>query len=207
MTANMQIKGNAATPALREKLRFLIKNESSYPISENLIERLIDMGTIICLHSGEPIVSAGDVAPDFYILTDGIMRCYHLEGDAETERTSYFALPGTVCISYHSYLRGEPSPNTYAACCPSSLLKVCKTDFSSLISLSPEFARWCLGNVQNQMYFFEMKSRVVQGSAKERYEAILKKRPEIIQKVPLRIIASYLGITPQYLSKLRRSIH
>ena len=71
MTANMQIKGNAATPALREKLRFLIKNESSYPISENLIERLIDMGTIICLHSGEPIVSAGDVAPDFYILTDG----------------------------------------------------------------------------------------------------------------------------------------
>ena len=178
MTANMQIKGNAATPALREKLRFLIKNESSYPISENLIERLI-----------------------------GIMRCYHLEGDAETERTSYFALPGTVCISYHSYLRGEPSPNTYEACCPSSLLKVCKTDFSSLISLSPEFARWCLGNVQNQMYFFEMKSRVVQGSAKERYEAILKKRPEIIQKVPLRIIASYLGITPQYLSKLRRSIH
>ena len=66
MTANMQIKGKAATPALREKLRFLIKNESSYPISENLIERLIDMGTIICLHSGEPIVSAGDVAPDFY---------------------------------------------------------------------------------------------------------------------------------------------
>ena len=84
--------------------------------------------------------------------------------------------------------------------------EVRKEDFSSLIDSSAEFARWCLGNVQYQLYFFEMKGRTVQGPAKERYETILKKRPEIIHNVSLRIIASYLGITPQYLSKLRRQI-
>lgn len=201
----MQIKGKA-TPSQREKLRELIRKESTYEIPEELVERLINMGLIIRLRSGEAITRAGDIDPDFYILIDGIMRCYHVEGEAETERTSYFGLPGTVCISYHSYLRGQPSPNTYEVCCPSTLMKVRKEDFSSLIDSSAEFARWCLGNVQYQLYFFEMKGRTVQGPAKERYETILKKRPEIIHNVSLRIIASYLGITPQYLSKLRRQI-
>ena len=51
-----------------------------------------------------------------------------------------------------------------------------------------------------------MKWRIIQGPAKERYESILKNRPEIIKNVSLKIIASYLGITPQYLSKLRRNM-
>lgn len=201
----MQIK-DKATPAQREKLRELIKKESTYTLQEELIERLIDMGTIIRLRSGEQITRAGEVDPDFYILIEGIMRCYHMEGESGLERTSYFGLPGTVCISYHSYLRGQPSPNTHEVCCPSTIMKVRKVDFASLIDSSAEFARWCLGNVQYQLYFFEMKGRVVKGPAKERYEAILKTRPEIIHNVSLRIIASYLGITPQYLSKLRKQI-
>ena len=51
-----------------------------------------------------------------------------------------------------------------------------------------------------------MKGRIIQGSAKERYEAMMKNRPDIAMRVPLKIIASYLGITPQYLSKLRREL-
>lgn len=86
------------------------------------------------------------------------------------------------------------------------LMRVRKADFSALIDRSAEFARWCLGNVQFQLYFFEMKGRIIQGPAKERYESILKNRPEIIKNVSLKIIASYLGITPQYLSKLRRNM-
>ncbi len=109
----MQIKGKA-TPSQREKLRELIRKESTYEIPEELVERLINMGSIIRLRSGEAITRAGDIDPDFYILIDGIMRCYHVEGEAETERTSYFGLPGTVCISYHSYLRGRLTHTRYA---------------------------------------------------------------------------------------------
>lgn len=99
-----------ATHSQREKLRELIARESIYPISQSLADELIDMGTIIRLKSGDAITRAGDIDSDFYILIDGIMRCWHTEGEGEVERTSYFGLPGTVCISYHSYLLGQPSP-------------------------------------------------------------------------------------------------
>ncbi len=200
----MTIKGKASA-AQREILRTLIAKESSYSLSLNLIDRLIDCGTIIRLRSGEAITKAGTIDSNFYMLMEGIMRCWHVEGDGAVERTSYFGLPGTVCICYHSYLLGKPSPNNYDVCCPSLIMKVSKADYSALIDESPEFARWCLGNVQFQLYFFEMKGRFTQGPARERYESIVKNRPEIVRNVPLKIIASYLGITPQYLSKLRRT--
>lgn len=199
----MTLKGKA-TPSQRAVLRELIAKESSYTLDVSLTDRLIDMGSIMRMRSGDPITKAGDINPDFYILIDGIMRCWHVEGDGMVERTSYFGLPGTVCISYHSYLLGQPSPNTYEVCCPSTVMRVAKSDYSRLIDESPEFARWCLGNVQFQLYFFERKGRIIQGPARERYESIMKDRPEIVRRVPLKIIASYLGITPQYLSKLRR---
>ena len=85
-------------------------------------------------------------------------------------------------------------------------MRIGKDNLKELIDSSAEFARWCLGNVQFQLYFFEMKGRIIQGSAKERYEAMMKNRPDIAMRVPLKIIASYLGITPQYLSKLRREL-
>lgn len=49
-----------------------------------------------------------------------------------------------------------------------------------------------------------MKNRLIAGSAKERYVSFLKNRPEILNQVQLKVIASYLDVTPQYLSKLRK---
>lgn len=58
----------------------------------------------------------------------------------------------------------------------------------------------------NQMFFMEFKNSVFMGNARERYLQLLAKRPEIIRHVYLKIIASYLGVTPNYLSNLRRSL-
>lgn len=57
---------------------------------------------------------------------------------------------------------------------------------------------------QCQIFFFEMKNRIIAGTAKERYISFLKNRPDILNQVQLKIIASYLDVTPQYLSKLRK---
>lgn len=58
----------------------------------------------------------------------------------------------------------------------------------------------------NQMLFMEFKNSVFMGNARERYLQLLAKRLEIIRHVSLKIIASYLGVTPNYLSNLRRSL-
>lgn len=56
---------------------------------------------------------------------------------------------------------------------------------------------------QCQFYYYEKKESVINGNVEERYASIEQNRPEILQNVSLRIIASYLGVSPQYLSKIR----
>ena len=71
---------------------------------------------------------------------------------------------------------------------------------------SHEFARWALSYEQGQLYYLEKKDTVINGDARERYESLLRQRPDILEKVALKHIASYLGITPQYFSRLKQQI-
>lgn len=56
------------------------------------------------------------------------------------------------------------------------------------------------------LYFHDKRRELFIGNAMERYVALLKNRKEIVQEVPQHILASYLGITPQYLSNLRKEL-
>lgn len=75
-------------------------------------------------------------------------------------------------------------------------------DFDDLIKTNHEFAQWVLCYAQCQLYHFEKKTLLINGDASERFKGMLRNRPEIFEKVPKKTIASYLGITQQYLSVL-----
>ena len=62
-----------------------------------------------------------------------------------------------------------------------------------------------LSYVQEELFFQEYKNaRIYNGSAAERFKSLLCLRPELLRDVPQRILASYLGITPEYFSRLKR---
>lgn len=193
-----------ATPDQRELLKQLIHNEGGRLIDEATLDRFIDAGEIRKYAQGEAITAEGDMDPDVYILMEGILRSWHWDGDVE--KTAYFGMPGTLCISYHSYLMGVPSPSWHEACCSSTVFRISKRDFDGFRDTSHCFTKWLLSNAQFQLYFFEVKWNVIQGTARQRYESLMRNRPEIFRNVQLKTIASYLGVTPQYLSKLRRSL-
>lgn len=184
-------------------LRELLPKESTNPISDELIDRIAEIGEIEMFPGMTPIIPEGKCVSDIFILIEGVMRSWHWDGDIE--RTDFFGMAGTVCISFHSYLFKYPSPYSIETCCPARLLRIKKQDFDNLLRESNEFALWVIGNLQCQLYFFEMGRNVIKGSAAERYRSLCKNRPEILRLVPLKIIATYLGITPTYLSQLRRS--
>ena len=85
-------------------------------------------------------------------------------------------------------------------------MRVSKARFDELISTSHEFAQWVLSVVQSTLYLDEFKSTVLSGGVKERYISLIKNRPEVMHDVPLGFIASYLGITQQHLSRIRKEI-
>ena len=78
--------------------------------------------------------------------------------------------------------------------------------FDKFVKESHEFAQWALSMAQCQLYYDELKQSLINGNAKERYLSLLNNRPEILQKVSLGIVASYLGVTQQYLSYIRKQL-
>lgn len=191
---------------MHKRIRDLILAEGigQVRLSEGLINDLIDCGRLITLKAGEPLIEAGEVNPDFYILIEGIMRQWYY--DENVEVTAAFGIAGTQILNFHSYTAGQPAGTCFEPCCKSKLMRVPREDYDHMLHTSLEFCNWRLKLAYDQFYFTEMRNQVIKGDARQRYSALLKSRPEIIQKVPLKIIATYLGITPQYLSHLHNTL-
>ena len=83
-------------------------------------------------------------------------------------------------------------------------MKIPKQKFDALISESEEFARWVPDRALDQLCGLEMRLDRVDGRAYERYVSLVNIVPEVVGSVSSKSIASYLGITPAYLSQLKK---
>jgi len=184
-----------------ERLCGLLDQEAIYQLDRSIMREFLSKGEVCQYNRREILGAAGSVDTHIYILIDGVVRHWYWSGD--NEMTAGFALSGTLFMYYQSYYYGHETHSYYEACCKSRILRFQKPDFDEMIRRSHEFAQWSLSMAQCQLYYYEMKKAVINGNVREQYEAIEKNRPEILQKVPLRTIASYLGVSPQYLSKIR----
>lgn len=191
-------------PEDRVLLKRLLKKECDYPVPENILDRLIDMGRMKTFDKWDNIISEGDINPDVYIAMEGILRCFYWDGDRE--KTAFFSTLPTLFMSYHSYFRDEPSFYTFQACTPARILHIKREDFDRPLTASHDFAMWNLRLCQTQQYYFELKQKHNTGKAIDKYKSLVRELPNIMQEVPLQTVASYLGITPQYLSKLRKQM-
>lgn len=181
-------------------LELLSKECSHNPMPETL-ERLLSFGNTVFLDKGDVLIAAGECDPSLYIVIDGLLRCWFWNGDRD--ETAYFSTIPTIFHNYNSYYWGEKSFYTYEACLPTRVIKFLKRDYDNLLVESHDFTLWMLSLCCLQAATSEKKASRDVGSAKSRYEHLGKFIPEIFNKVPLGMIASYLKITPQYLSKIR----
>lgn len=151
------------------------------------------------------IIEMGKTCPDVFIVKDGIIRVWDFDG--VKERTFGFGLPGTIFESKHSFVMHGPSYYQVETCCPSTILRIPEKEFWKTVAEDHSFAIFMLHNAYGELYSHEFKeSTINNGSARERFEAMLKYRPIILEKVPQKIIASYLGITSEYFSVLKRRL-
>jgi CRP-like cAMP-binding protein len=186
-----------------ETLKKQLNDECSYRMKDETMERFLGLMTERQeLKGGETLIPYGKFDDNVYVLKSGIVRFVYFDGAKET--TFGFSSPGTVMISYYPFYRREPSFFQLEACCESVVMKIPKAKFTKLIEESNDFAQWVLWLWAAQSCLNEKKLAVVNGDAKERFESLVKNRPEIIEKVPKKIIASYIGITPEYLSRLKK---
>jgi len=178
-----------------------LANNFSYKISEEEIDEFFSYLKEVHYKRNASIVAAGEINDNLYIVKDGIIRSFYTKENKE--RTLYFGMDGDFFFSANSFYRGLPSLITIESCGDTELMMISKQDFMNLCHHSIGFSNWALDNALGQLWSLEVKSTFIAGDAYDRYYSLVKKRPNILQKVPLKIIASYLGITKYSLSRLR----
>lgn len=187
-----------------ENLKELLAKECNYRFSMDtpVMEKFIASMTEIRLRSGELLTLCGQMDANIYVVRSGIMRLTYF--DDLKEKTFAFGTPGTLLAQLPCYYMHRPSFFQSEACTNAVVMKVSKDRFDSLLAESAELTQWFLDRALDQLCGLEMRLDRFNGMAGERYAAMVKVMPEVVGSVSSKIIASYLGITPAYLSQIKK---
>ncbi|MDE6561142.1 MAG: Crp/Fnr family transcriptional regulator [Muribaculaceae bacterium] len=188
-----------------EEMKNLLKEEVGFLPAGPGLDHALRQAEWMRVDAKYVVIEMGKICPDVFIVKDGIIRVWDFDG--EKERTFGFGLPGTIFESKHSFVMHGPSYYQVETCCPSTILRIPEKEFWKTVENDNSFAIFMLHNAYGELYSHEFKeSTINNGTARERFEAMLKYRPVILEKVPQKIIASYLGITSEYFSVLKRRL-
>lgn len=177
-----------------------------YPVSDEALGLLANHAQIKTIRKGKLLVTEGKTNSHFYLVKNGLLRFYHIDETEEKEDTICFAITGDVVASLHSYFAGKPAMCNVEALVDTDLFEFSKENLEFIFKESNDLANWGRILAFEEIYTLERRYTYVgTGDAYSRYKSFFEMRPtEITRQIPLKYIASYLGVTPQTLSKMRR---
>lgn len=156
--------------------------------------------------AGGFLIEEGKYCNHIAFLTAGRLRVYYHDMDGN-EVTCYFVAPGQFISSYTSYLTHTPTREYIEAMEDADLFIIDRESMEELSERVPKLQIFRRVVAENLYLMMERRITMLQSySAQERYEKFLEENPDIILNVPLQYTASFLGITPQHLSRLRKKL-
>lgn len=153
----------------------------------------------------EYLVEKGKTTNYYYFLETGFCRSYTIDLEGNDITTKFFSTCDII-IDWHSYFLKKPCRESIQAL---SKVKCWKIKFADFMKLFHIEAFREVGRTRLINNYFELKNHsisVIADHAKERYLNLIKEKPSIVQNVPLKHIATYLGITDTSLSRIRKEI-
>lgn len=151
---------------------------------------------------GHRLFRAEKVETSMYFIKKGIVRAYAYQND--TEITFWFGSEGEAVISMRSYVEGLPGYEDIELLEECELLELKMSELKHLFRTDIHIANWGRRFAERELIRTEERliSRQFR-TAQERYEALLETNPDLLKRVQLGHIASYLGITQVSLSRIR----
>lgn len=152
------------------------------------------------------IEEAGSVPQYLYYIVSGYLRLFYTEENGN-EVTTHINCPPGFFTSYSDFINSTVSENTIESVTNSELLRISKENLDHLISQSQAMKDFSISVFQQSISYNEKRSRELSVlNAEQRYLKLMNDYPEIIQNVPIQYIASFLGMKPESLSRIRRKI-
>lgn len=167
------------------------------------IANFVGISRITRHKKGDVLLKAGEVSHSMNVLLKGFVRTYVVRQDGE-ERTTYLGSKGMPYGSTKTILSGQPSNETVVALKNCIVLSFDIREFKRLGDKNYGLYKMYAAALEKGM--LEAVERLEFHSVmlpEQRYEYLLENRPEIIQNVPLKYIASLIGVTPVSLSRIR----
>lgn len=158
---------------------------------------------IINLDEGATFLFPNKVQTSLYFVQQGVLRSYTKHHDKDVTR--WFYGKNDIALSFQSFLYDLPSDIYLQALTSSLLIEIPKDYYNFLCLEHPAFKHWV--DHLNGQYLIKYQSytdRLKILSALERYECFVEEYPEINLRVQVQHIASFLGITPDTLTKIRK---
>lgn len=137
-----------------------------------------------------------------YFINKGLLRIYYLKGDKEI--TDNFSAENEWITSIYSFLQNIPDYFYIQTLEETELVKISLTDLEGCFRDFPEMERF--GRILMSKYFLQQSERIISlqfNSALERYRFFEKTSKNKLQRVPLGMLASHLGMTQETLSRVR----
>jgi CRP-like cAMP-binding protein len=150
------------------------------------------------------VLQAGDINQFENFVVKGCLRAYTVDSEGQ-EHIVMFGLEGWWISDLYSFLTNTPATQNIDALENSEVLSIEKSDLEKLYEEVPKFNKFFRRLLQNA--FVAHQKRIIatiSQTAEEQYIAFISKYPSIEQRVPQNQIASYLGLTPETISRIRR---
>ncbi len=153
---------------------------------------------------GADLLRAGDVAEHLYFVHRGLLRYYFVDPESGDERTGQFFDEGQVYTDAASFIAGIPATQSVQALERTEVLRIPRTAIYAAYHADPAMERFGRLMLEEALVGAQRRAaNLLRLTADERYRAFEQTRPEVARRVPQYLIASYLGITPEALSRIR----
>ena len=150
------------------------------------------------------LLQEGDVCKNIAFVEKGALRTYTVD-DLGTEHILQFALEGWTISDLYSFLTGEASTYNIDALEAAELVLVSKAAHEEMLQTIPKYETYVRLQVTGAYIALQRRiTSVLSLTTEERYKNFTATYPNIVQRVPQHMIASFMGLTPETLSRVRK---
>lgn len=178
---------------------------ANWKLTEEEVSIFLSAFDLITLEKGETFSLPGTVCNQIGLIQSGLMKCVLVE--SEKEVIFEFAYENSFIADYYSFLTGTPSTKLISCLEPTTAYVITRQKLTELSSKYAFMERMSM--ITNEQLFVRMHEKLTSlllDSAMTRYQKLIMARQDLAQRIPQYLLASYLNVKPETISRIRKRL-
>lgn len=181
--------------------------QQTIALNEKEIQRISEVAEIVLLKRKELLLQPGQLSQHMRFIAQGSARCYYLDENTQ-EHTLQIGIEEWWINDLYSFLTQKESKLFIQSIEPATIVQISRENLEQLYAEIPTISTFFRLKIQSA--YVALQERTIEHMSADvftRYQRFIKEYRNIEQRVPQYMIASYLGVTPEFLSYLKKKQH